>query len=72
MDAKALTVAQVAQRLNLSTRRITQLIRQGQFPNAQKLDESKATSPYLIPQTDFEAFLNKRGTSVAEPQITGL
>jgi excisionase family DNA binding protein len=65
MNNELLMVSQVAELLGLTTRRVTQLIEEGHFPNAYKLDRSKATSPYLIPKSDFEAFVKMRGISVS-------
>jgi hypothetical protein len=67
MDSELLTVSQIAELLRLTTRRVTQLIEQGHFPHARKLDESKATSPYLMPRSDLENFVRRRKSSTAKP-----
>lgn len=47
-----LRVGGVAQRLNCSATKVRNLVADGRFPNARKLDPMKKTSPYLIPVTD--------------------
>ena len=55
-----ITVSQAAERSELGTRYILDEIERGTFPNARRLDPTKATSPYLIPEKDFEKWLKTK------------
>ena len=52
-----MTVAEVAQRMQVTTRTIHRLIERGHFPGAHKIDPTRKRSPYRIPKVDVETFL---------------
>lgn len=54
-------IAEAAELLNAKPRTVNHWIRQGYFPNAIKLNPMARTgSPYYIPVTDIEDFIQKR------------
>lgn len=55
-----LTVKQVAERLHVSGEKVRQMVNEGRFPHAYKLDALKETSPFLIPAKDVAAFERSR------------
>lgn len=63
--AETLTVVQVANRLDVTTRTIIRWIKRGTFPGAYKSNPMLDTSPYVIPLEDVEAFEEKRRGSTA-------
>ncbi len=60
MPKKTLSVASVAERLEVHPTTITRWIQQGHFPHAYKLNPDARNSPYRIPETDVTAFEEKR------------
>ena len=52
------TVKQVSEMLGVNVRTIRYWIEEGRLPNAVKIDDRR-TSPYLIPVSDLEAFLEE-------------
>ncbi len=54
------TTKQAGERLNVSHEKIRQLILEGRFPHAYKMDMAKTTSPYMIPEKDLIAFEKSR------------
>ncbi len=60
---KMLSVAQVAEQLDVHETSIQRWIREGHFPNARKKGPGK-TSAYVVPDTDIDAFLEARRQQV--------
>lgn len=54
---------QAAERLGVTTQAISRWIRRGLFPGAYKLNPDSRNSPYRIPESDIEAFEEKRRKS---------
>jgi excisionase family DNA binding protein len=64
---KTLSVAQVAERLDIHETTIQRWIRQRHFPNAHKKGPGK-TSPYIVPESDVAAFIEARRQEQAAKQ----
>ena len=56
LEEVILTVAEVAERLDVHPRTIVRWIKDGTFPNAYKKNPSKKTSPFVVPLKDVETF----------------
>jgi len=50
-----MTITEVAEKLGRKQRSVLDLIKRGRFPNVRKLPGR--TTPYLIPYSDYEAYL---------------
>ena len=61
-----LTVAQVAEILEVQPRTVRLYIERGHFPGAYKLDPTRKKSQYRIPQRDVTNFLAKQGRKSPE------
>ena len=57
MDTKYLTTRDIAQRLNVTERTVNNLIDRGYFPGALKIDPRRLNSPYRIPESDYQKYL---------------
>lgn len=64
--SKNLTVAQVAEILEIQPRTVRLYIARGHFPSAYKLDPTRKKSEYRIPQEDVTNFLAKQGRKSPE------
>jgi excisionase family DNA binding protein len=53
-----LSVTQVAEQLNVTTRTVERMVKRGEFPGAYKLPGE--TAPYLIPREAVERYLEKK------------
>ena len=67
-----LTTAEMAERLEISSRAVLGLIKRGRFPNARKLPAVNGT--YLTPLSDLESYLvvreaRKRRKSASSPKM---
>jgi excisionase family DNA binding protein len=56
--ASTLTVAEVAERLNVHPTTVQRWVRLGHFPGAYKKGPGR-NSPYIVPETDIAAFEEK-------------
>lgn len=56
-----LTVAQIATRLNVTTRSVARWISVGLLKGAFKIDPSIKNSPFIVPQSSVEEFEAQRG-----------
>ena len=60
MGEKVYSVEEAAQRLGVTTRSVQNWLRRGVFPGAYKLLPGGVTSPYRIPERDWEALEQQR------------
>ena len=60
MTNKDLTVAEVAKRLKFSGQTVRRILAEGKFPHAYQMNPGAATSPFLIPESDVDAFERSR------------
>ena len=54
------TVDEVAAILQVTDRTVRNLINRGRFPGAHKIDPDLSRSPYRIPKTDLEKFIQRQ------------
>jgi excisionase family DNA binding protein len=59
MKQDDITVAQIAKLLGVTPRAVQHMIKRGEFPNARQIPGGR-TSPFLVPQSDLEAYLKKK------------
>ena len=58
LEPAYLSVSQVAEQLNVTTRTVERMVKRGDFPRAYKLPGE--TAPYLIPREAVESYLEKK------------
>lgn len=57
MDTKYLTTHEIAQRLSVTERTVVNLVDRGYFPGALKIDPRRRNSPYRIPETAYQKYI---------------
>jgi len=60
MNEQTFTVKEAAHRLGASDETVRRMILEGIFPGARKLRPEKNTSPYRIPKSELDAYLQAR------------
>jgi len=57
-ETYVLTTHDIAERLAVTERTVVNLIHRGYFPAARKIDPRRRNSPYRIPESDYQRYLD--------------
>jgi predicted DNA-binding transcriptional regulator AlpA len=66
MTEQFITLTQISKEMKMTRMGAHRLLTAGEFPNAKKLPGDKKINLWLIPMSDYEAFLHRRKLQRAE------
>lgn len=58
MTDPMLTTREIADQLHVTERTVVNLVHRGYFPGARKVDPLRLNSPYRIPASEFQQYLD--------------